>query len=132
MATATMEKRRGGEVAAPERMKGGRIYSPAVDIVEKEDELLLFADVPGARPQGIDVNFENGELTISARVEPRQPQDNQYLLREYGVGDYYRVFRIGDTIDSTRIHAEVKNGVLIVHLPKSEDAKPRKIAVKAS
>src|SRR3990172_1838745 len=129
MTTVAVEKRTSG-VTGPERTKTGGVYSPAVDIVEMPEELLLLADVPGAKPQDMDIQFEQGELTISARVEPRQPEDTLFLVREYGVGDYYRVFRIGEAIDSEGIHAEVSDGVLKLHLPKSEAAKPRKIAVK--
>jgi len=131
MATATQVEKKQGDVISPERMKAGRMYTPRVDIVETSEELLLIADVPGARAENVDINFEQGELTISAGVQPRQAENVQYLLREYGIGDYYRVFRIGEAIDSGKISAEVTNGVLKVHLPKAESAKPRKIAVKA-
>ena len=131
MATATEVEKKQGDVISPERMKAGRMYTPRVDIVETSDELLLIADVPGARADSVDINFEQGELTISARVPERQDQSVQYLLREYGVGDFYRVFRIGDGVDNGKITAEVTGGVLKVHLPKAESAKPRKIAVKA-
>jgi HSP20 family protein len=131
MTTATQVEKKQGEVFSPERMKAGHVFTPRVDIVETSDELVLVADVPGARADSVDINFEQGELTISARVLQRQDQDAQYLLHEYGVGDFYRVFHIGEAIDSTQISAEVVNGVLKVHLPKAESAKPRKIAVKA-
>jgi len=125
--------KREGETPLPERTRGGRVYTPSVDIIEDAEELLLLADVPGATADSIDIRFEQGELSIHARVEPRQPADTtRYLLREYGVGDYHRVFRIGETIDSGKIGAEVNNGVLKVHLPKAEAVKPRKIAVKTA
>jgi HSP20 family protein len=104
-----------------------------VDILETVDELTLVADVPGAKPEDIDIQYERGELAIRVKVDPRQPEsDTGVLLREYGVGDYYRVFEIGEAIDKSRIHAEVHNGVLTLHLPKVEEAKPRKIAVKTA
>ena len=131
MATATEVEKKQGDVISAERMKAGRVYTPRVDIVESDDELLLIADVPGARAENVDINFEQGELTISARVPQRHAEDGQFLLREYGVGDFYRVFRSGEAIDHNKIAAEVLGGVLKVHLPKAESAKPRKIAVKA-
>ena len=130
MATTTLEKHNGMNLA-PERTTAGRVYTPAVDIVELGDELLLMADVPGVRPEDVDLNFDNGELTLSAKVHSRQPETTRYQAREYGIGDFYRAFRIGETIDVSKIRAELTDGVLKVHLPKSEDAKPRKIAVKA-
>lgn len=108
---------------------GDRYYSPNVDIVELPHELVLFADTPGARSDSIDVQFENGELTVRAEVEPRQPDAN-YLLREYGVGGFVRTFRVGDQIDASRITAEYADGVLKLHLPKAEAIRPRKIEVR--
>jgi len=128
-----LAEKREGSVAQPERIRGGRVYSPNVDIVELENELLLIADVPGARPDAVDINYEQGLLTLHVGVEPRQQEEEtDFLCREYGVGDYYRSFQIGEGIDARKIDAELKDGVLTVHLPKTEAAKPRKIQVKAS
>jgi len=107
-------------------------YTPSVDILENPEEMLLVADVPGAKADDIALQFENGELRIHARVAPRLPEPGKsYLFCEYGVGDYQRRFRIGEDIDVDRIRAEVSAGVLKVHLPKSENAKPRKISVRS-
>jgi HSP20 family protein len=100
-----------------------------VDICETDRELTLFAEVPGVRPEDVDLNYEKGELTLYARVRPRHGQ-HDLLLQEYEEGDYYRVFTIHESIDSSRITAECKNGVLVVHLPKVEAARPRQISVK--
>jgi HSP20 family protein len=108
-------------------------YRPNVDILEKGDELLVLADIPGADSEKVDIHFEDGTLTIHAKVTPRQdPEQTRYLLREYGVGDYYRTFQVSETIDASKISAEFADGVLMLHLPKAEAAKPRKISVKAS
>jgi HSP20 family protein len=115
---------------APERTRGGITFTPRVDIVESGDELLLMADLPGVRSDDLDIRFENGELVLVGKCAPRHENVN-LMLNEYGVGDFYRAFAISETIDSTRIAAELKNGVLIVHLPKTERAKPKRIAVKA-
>lgn len=116
-----------------ERARSGWTFVPCVDIIERKDELLLVADLPGAKPDRIDVNYERGVLTIDAPVAPRQSEERvNYLLREYGVGDYHRSFQIGEGIDASRIHAEFRSGVLNLHLPKAESFKPRKIAVKAN
>jgi len=114
-----------------ERVRSGRTYIPAVDIVEKEDELLLLADVPGTVNDGIDIRYERGLLTLTARVEPRQAPQTNYLAREYGVGDFVRTFEIGESIDAGRIHAELSAGVLTLHLPQAKAAKARRIEVKA-
>jgi HSP20 family protein len=125
---AVMNKLEGGAATA-EHTRSGRFFRPNVDIVEKADELLLFADVPGAKSNAIDIKFEDGELTLHAKVDPRQNPDQAYLHQEYGVGDFYRTFQISEMIDASKISAEFSSGVLTLHLPKAESVKPRKIAV---
>ena len=108
-------------------------YVPSVDIIENDVELLLLADVPGAQAGDIDVDYERGRLTIQARVTPRQPEDRaRYLVREYGVGNYRRSFEVGEGIDADRIRAQVADGVLTLHLPKSQALQPRRIAVQSA
>jgi len=114
-----------------ERTRTGNVYRPLVDILEDKDELILVADLPGTRSDSIDINFDDGQLTIQGQVEPRYNPDQQLLLVEYGLGDFYRTFRVSEQIDSSRIHATYADGVLTVHLPKVEAAKPRKIEVRA-
>jgi len=117
------------EEQTAERTRAGRVYRPNVDILETTDELTLIADVPGATGDAIDIDFDEGILTVQARVNPRG-EDRNDLLREYGVGDFYRTFRLSERINAAGIHAECSGGVLTVHLPKVEAAKPRKIEVK--
>jgi HSP20 family protein len=107
----------------------GLCYTPRVDIMETEEESLLLADLPGVKPEDVDVRFDNGELIIDGRCAPRH-EGATYLLSEYGVGDFYRAFSICEHVDWLKISAELKDGVLTVHLPKAETAKPKKIAVK--
>lgn len=103
-------------------------YLPRFDIWEGEDELLLFGDLPGVSVEDLDIRFENRELTIRGKVGPRQQSEPTF--REYGIGDYHRTFSVGEAIDAEKIHAETHNGVLKLHLPKSEKVKPRRIEVK--
>ena len=115
--------------SSPEHMRNGMTFTPRVDILETRDELMLFADLPGVKPEDLDVRFEKDELTIYGKVASRQ-ENAQYLSYEYGVGDFYRAFSISEHIDWQKIAAEFKNGVLTVHLPKAETVKPKKINVK--
>jgi HSP20 family protein len=119
------------DLAKPERIRGGISFTPRCDIVETEDELVLYADLPGVRPEDVDVHLENGELELSAKCAPRQQPEN-YVSCEYGIGDFYRSFTLHESINAEKIAAEMKQGVLTVHLPKSEAVKPKRIAVKSA
>ena len=117
------------DVATVERTLGGTTYSPRFDIRENEDEMILYGDLPGVMPKDLDVRFENPVLTIHGKVN-RRHSDIKFLHGEYGIGDFHRTFTIGEAIDTERISAELKNGVVTVHLPKNERVKPRRIEVK--
>jgi len=85
-------------------------------------------------PNDVDLHYEKGELVLRGKVLKQQPpnRSRQLLMEEFEVGDYYRVFSIHESIDAGRIEAECKNGVLTVHLPKVEAARPRQISVKTA
>src|SRR5262245_1397675 len=106
------------ETNKPEATRNGKYFTPRVDIFETEQELLLLADVPGVAPADVDLRYEQGELILQGKVTARQRQGH-LILGEYEDGDFYRVFQIHESIDASRIEAECKNGVLIVHLPKA-------------
>ena len=125
-----IEKHETQELQRVERTRAGRTFVPNVDIVEQENELLLLADMPGVKADDLDIRYERGELIVHGRVRSRQDVQQSYMLREYGVGDFYRVFQVGEAIDSNRIEAQVNDGVLTLHLPKTEQAVPRKITIK--
>ena len=117
------------DVAPVEPTLGGTTYVPRFDIWENDDEMILYGDLPGVMPEDLDVRFEKPVLTIHGKVSPRH-NDIRFLHGEYGIGDFHRTFTIGEAMATERISAELKNGVLTVHLPKSEKVKPRRIEVK--
>jgi HSP20 family protein len=127
--TNTLATKETGEVTTPEATRGGNYYTPRVDIYESAGEIVLACDMPGVKPQELDVRFEKGELTLHGKVQPRQAPA-EYLNEEYGVGDFYRSFAIAPEIDADKISAEYRDGVLTVRLPRQEKAKPKRIAVK--
>ena len=129
MSTTLTPEETHDEVAPGERTPGGTTYSPRFDIWENDEEMILYGDLPGVMPEDLDVRFENPVLTIHGKVNPRH-NDIKFLHGEYGIGDFHRTFTIGEAIDTERISAELKNGVVTVHLPKSEKVKPRQIEVK--
>src|SRR5262245_58877688 len=103
MATEMTLEKTNTQPRATEHTRGGRHYVPNVDIFETPEELIVLADFPGASGQDIDIDFENGELSIHGKVKERQPEGTTYLLREYGIGDFHRTFQISERIDTARI-----------------------------
>src|SRR5690606_31726137 len=101
------------------------------DIWEGDDAFVLYGDLPGVDPGSLDIQFENRQLTIHGKV-CRRCEGVNYMFSEYGIGDFHRSFTIGEAINSEAISAELCNGVLTLHLPKADEAKPRRIQVKAS
>lgn len=106
-----------------------RTFRPAVDVTELEDGYRLEADLPGASKDDVELDLNEGVLTISAKVARREEGDVKYHLREYGVGDFERKIRLGDQIDRESIRAELESGVLTLHLPKVQAALPRRIEI---
>jgi HSP20 family molecular chaperone IbpA len=117
------------EASGPEQTRGGVFFTPRVDIFETENELTLFADVPGVRSDDVDLRYERGELVLHARVQPRH-RNVSFDLQEYEQGDFFRAFTVHESIDAGQIQAACKNGILTVHLPKAEAVRPRQIKVQ--
>lgn len=126
----TLARKESGEISSPEATRAGLYFTPRVDIYETRDEVVLQCDMPGTKAADFDLQFERGELALHGRVAPRHT-GAAFLTQEYGVGDFYRNFTIAPEIDSERIAAEYRDGVLTIHLPKQETAKPRQIKVCA-
>lgn len=121
------------KVEVPTQAEGTRAlpqYIPAVDIYESENELTLLADMPGVGPEDVSIDVKDNLLTIRGTVTSEGGHE-RLLLREYGIGDYYRQFTLGRTIDQGKIEASMKDGVLSLRLPKADVIKPRKISVKS-
>jgi len=104
--------------------------APACDVYENNDEVLVVADVPGVTAEDLNINLDKGELSIVARRNV-SPKDGTFVGMEYRDCDYRRRFAVPGGIDADKISAELKDGVLWLHLPKSEALKPRQIAVRA-
>ena len=117
---------------APERMDQTTYYTPLVDIIETDDAFIFKADVPGVKPDDADIRYENGVLTLFAKVQPRQPSGTNYIWQEYGVGPFYRQFILSTPVDPDGIQAQLKNGELTLNVPKAESAKTHKIQIKSA
>lgn len=105
------------------------VVAPAVDIFENEGEILLHADLPGVIREDISINIDNGKMTLSGLR--RLQYNGAFSWRECADVEFRRTFAVPQSIDVEKVHAELKEGVLRLHLPKSESAKPRQIDIKA-
>jgi HSP20 family protein len=108
-----------------------RPWSPSVDVLETENELVLKADLPDVSLKDIDIQIEQGTLSIKGerKFEKVEGKGTGYHRIERSYGEFQRYFSLPDTVDSERVKADYKNGTLTVTLPKKEVAKPRTIRV---
>ncbi len=108
-----------------------RPWTPAVDVLETDSELVLKADLPGVDMKDIDIQLENGTLTLKGQRE-FQSESNKggYHRIERSYGSFVRYFALPDTVNPEAVRAELKHGVLSITLPKKEVAKPRQIKVE--
>lgn len=117
--------------ARPVHEVGDRpLLAPAVDIFENADEYRVVADLPGVRQEDIDIDLERGELVLFAKRQVGR--EGEALALGRAEGDFRRVFRIPEDLDRSKVEASFDNGVLLIRLPKSERAKPRRISVNAA
>jgi len=108
-------------------------WAPSVDIVEDNKEWLVKADLPEVKKEDVKVTVENGVRTITGeRQFEKEEKDKKYHRIERSYGNFLRSFTLPDGADGAKVNAEFKDGVLKVHLPKSETAKPKAVEVKVS
>ena len=108
-------------------------WTPACDIYEDEEGVSLRFELAGVDPKDVDVRFENGVLTVKGeRKLEREDKRENYHRVERSYGTFTRSFSLPGTVDAEKIRAESKHGVLLVHLPKKPEAKPKSIQVKVS
>src|SRR5712672_3488689 len=106
-------------------------WTPLADITEDEKEYLIKTELPDLKREDVKVTVENGVLTISGeRKFEKEEKKKKYHRVERGYGSFARSFTLPDDADGNMVKAEFKNGVLMVHLPKNEKAKPKQIEVK--
>jgi HSP20 family protein len=108
-----------------------RTFVPNVDIRESDDALWLWADMPGAAEDSIDVRLDSGQLSIRGKVSVEAYKELSPVYTEYNVGEFVRSFRVGNEIDVEQIEARMANGVLELKLPKQARARARQIPIQA-
>jgi len=106
-------------------------WSPASDVIETKDEILIKAEIPGIEPKDVDIEIENGVLTIKGeRKAEKDLEEKGYRRVERAYGTFLRTFTLPPNVMVEKIAATFTNGLLEVHLPKKEEAKPRTIKVE--
>jgi HSP20 family molecular chaperone IbpA len=114
-----------------EGTRPGPVFRPDIDILERSDAYLIYADLPGVDEQSVDVRLDRGALSIDAQLATLPGEGWTPLHTEYRLGSYHRDFRISEDIDAGAVSARVSNGVLELLLPKSAARQPRAIRVQA-
>jgi HSP20 family protein len=131
--TTDIEKRGKQEVettAAEQLQHSGDAYSPDVDIYASDEAIVFAVELPGVNKGDVTIRIdENESLVIRGKNGCREPE--KAVVRQYNVGDYYRAFQLSDEYDKDKIAARLENGLLEVTIPKREEARPKRIEIKA-
>lgn len=131
MNTNTTSDLKKADAAQAEALDERATVTPAVDIYENKDEILLIADMPGVAPEGLKLNLEKMELTLEGKRLKAEIQGKP-VAAELGHFDFRRTFRIPQGIAADQIAAELSNGILRIHLPKAPGQKPRQIPIRSN
>ncbi len=114
-----------------QRVQRYPVYVPATDVFERENAIIITADMPGVREQDVEVDLDDDVLTLRGRTAGLEQEGYDVLFSEFGAREYERFFSLSADVNRDAIKATLKNGVLRLELPKAETAKPRKISVQA-
>lgn len=114
-----------------ERSRDTKVFNPDVDIIERKDDIIVVADMPGIDEASVDITLENNILSIYGKVDWNAPGKLKLIHGGYGIGDYQRVFTLSGEVNREKIEATVNNGILKITLPKAEAVRTKKIAVRA-
>ena len=112
-----------------ELLKTQNSISPVVDIFETENDFILIANLPGVERSDIQVKLDDKSLIIFGKIDFEEEVNRKYILNEKEIGNYFRSFKISESINKEKINARYDNGQLILTLPKHDKVKPRKIDI---
>jgi len=112
--------------------RGLAVLVPPVDVIEDESGITVNADMPGVTKENVTIRVEGGTLTIDAPLTLGESTNLSSVYSETRSAHYRRTFTLSHELDTTKIVAAIKDGVLKLHVPKAEDAKPRRIEVRAA
>jgi HSP20 family protein len=110
---------------------GAEDWSISMDVIQRPDEIIVKASIPGVKPETIDLAVEDDVLTLRAERKPDFEDDKSvYLIQERATGSFYRALRLPETVDANKIQSTYENGVLTINLPKAEEKKKRQIKIQ--
>jgi HSP20 family protein len=111
--------------------QGGQSFTPAVDAREEEREIVLHMDLPGVRPDDVDISVENGLLTVRGQrhQQRKEGQEGRYQFVERSYGSFTRAFHLPPGVDESQISANFEHGELTIRVPKPQQPQPRRIHV---
>lgn len=132
MKTDITETKDDAPATKAEPAQPSRTYRPLVDIVEADRGVSLMLELPGVGIDDIDISLEKRVLTISGAAGAIRSDGMQLVYSEYSQGNFERSFVLSDDFNPEKIEAEMRNGVLTITLPRAEETRPKKIAVKAA
>lgn len=104
--------------------------APLIDIYETNDDFFLVANMPGVSREDVKVKIEEGDLIIMGRINFKDEISRKYILKEIDSSNFYRKFKLSESVDEEKIDAKLENGRLTIHLPKVERVKPKTIEIK--
>jgi HSP20 family protein len=112
-----------------ERTIPGRFYVPQTDVYETEEALTVIMEMPGVDRKDVEIELKEGVLRVEGRIDFSKYGGMEPTYTEYNVGHYSRSFALSDRMDQERIAAQLEDGVLTLTLPKTAEARPRRIAI---
>lgn len=127
MENKNLQAKEKGAVETPRKVQS---VMPLVDIFENDDEILLHAEMPGVTKDAVKINIDNGNLSLSGMR--KAGRGGAASWEEFGDVEFQRAFAVPQNIDIAKVKAELKDGILCLHLPKSESAKPKVIEISGS
>jgi HSP20 family molecular chaperone IbpA len=116
--------------AKEEKTVPSRFYVPATDVYETEEALTVVMEVPGVGREDVEIELKDDVLRVEGRIDFSKYEGMEPVYTEYNVGHWTRSFALTDKVDQERIDARLEDGVLTLTLPKTAEARPRRIAIR--
>jgi HSP20 family protein len=106
-------------------------WNISLDVVQRPDEIVVKASIPGVKPETVDLAIEDNILTLRADRKPDfEDEKSVYLVQERPTGSFYRALRLPETVDASKVESRYENGVLTIVLPKAEEKKKKQIKIQ--